>query len=127
MADPTTYLSRFVLEIGSVFQSNVALTLLGVALLAAFLQLFRTWWWHRSIPGPLLASVTNFPRTWWVLTKRAHIIHQEMHEKYGELIRIGPNAVMFSNPEAIPTVYITKPGFVKVPTERYFYFIFDIT
>jgi len=48
------------------------------------------------------------------ITKRAHLIHQEMHEKYGDVIRIGPNTVIFSNPEAIPTVYVTKPGFIKV-------------
>lgn len=68
----------------------------------------------RHIPGPFLASISNFPRMSWVPTKRAHLILQEMHEKYGEVVRIGPNMVSFSNPEAIPTVYPTRQGFPKV-------------
>ena len=39
---------------------------------------------------------------------------QGMRERYGEVVRTGPNMVSFSNPEAIPTVYPTRPGFPKV-------------
>jgi hypothetical protein len=71
--------------------------------------------WHlKHIPGPFLASLTNFQRVAWVRTKRAHLILQDMHEKYGEVVRIGPNMVSFSNPDAIPTVYTTRVGFPKV-------------
>ncbi|EPE27455.1 Cytochrome P450 [Glarea lozoyensis ATCC 20868] len=49
----------------------------------------------------------------WVPTKRAHLILQEMHEKYGEVVRIGPNMVSFCNPEVIPIVYPTRQGFPK--------------
>lgn len=78
------------------------------------LQLWRTWWRLRHIPGPFPASITNFQRVRWVTTKRAHLILQDMHEKYGEVVRIGPNTVTFSNPEAIPTVYTARTGFPKV-------------
>jgi hypothetical protein len=98
----------------SIAEANITLLIAGASLLLVVLQLFRTWWRLRHIPGPPLASITNFERVWWVATKRAHLIHQDMHEKYGEVIRIGPNTVMFSNPEAIPIVHVTKPGFVKV-------------
>jgi hypothetical protein len=50
----------------------------------------------------------------WIGTKRAHLILQDMHEKYGDVVRIGPNMVSFSNPKAIPTVYPMRPGFPKV-------------
>ena len=86
----------------------------SVAILLTVLQLWRTWWRLRHIPGPFPASITNFQRARWVTTKRAHLILQEMHERYGELVRIGPNTVAFSNPEAIPTVYTTRTGFPKV-------------
>jgi len=49
----------------------------------------------------------------WVLSGEAHLIHQRHHDKYGELVRIAPNMVSFSNPEAIPVVYPSKPGFPK--------------
>ena len=87
---------------------------ISVALLLGVFQLWRTWWRLRHIPGPFPASITNFQRVRWVTTKRAHLILQDMHEKYGEVVRIGPNTVAFSNPEAIPTVYTARTGFPKV-------------
>lgn len=77
-------------------------------------QLCRTWWRLKHIPGPFPASITNFARVRWVGTKRAHLILQETHDKYGEVVRIGPNMVSFSNPEAIPIIYPMRPGFPKV-------------
>ncbi|KAL3255192.1 hypothetical protein ABHI18_008399 [Aspergillus niger] len=84
-----------------------------LALTLAILQLFRTWWSLRHIPGPFLASITNLPRVWWVKTGRAHLYHQALHKKYGDVVRLGPRMVSFSNPEAIPTVYPIRPGFPK--------------
>ncbi|KAI1130704.1 putative benzoate 4-monooxygenase cytochrome P450 [Nemania abortiva] len=80
---------------------------------AVIVKLFHTWWRLRHIPGPFLASITNLQRMLWVTTKWSHVILQDTHEKYGEVARIGPNMASFSNPEAIPTVYTTKPGFPK--------------
>lgn len=89
----------------------ILLTLICVAFLLFVLRR-----WHRlsHIPGPFLASLTDLERARWVLTKRAHLIHQDLHRQYGEVLRIGPNTVIFENPEAIPIVYPTKPGFPKV-------------
>ncbi|KAI1087236.1 putative benzoate 4-monooxygenase cytochrome P450 [Rostrohypoxylon terebratum] len=88
--------------------------IIGVALsLAVVLQLGRTWWRLRHIPGPFPACITNFQRVGWVKTKRAHLILQDMHKKYGEVVRIGPNMVSFSNPELIPTIYPARSGFPK--------------
>lgn len=99
----------------SSLESNVTIVLLICAGLGFItLHLYRTWWRLRQIPGPLPAKFTNFQRMGWIGTKRAHLILQDMHERYGEVVRIGPNMVSFSNPEAIPTVYPTRPGFPKV-------------
>ncbi|KAI1375397.1 putative benzoate 4-monooxygenase cytochrome P450 [Hypoxylon crocopeplum] len=85
---------------------------LGIGVALVF-QAFRTWWPLRHIPGPLFAKITNLQRVWWVKTGRAHLIHEQIHQKYGEVVRIGPNMVSISNPEAIPTVYPMRPGFPK--------------
>ncbi|PIG81786.1 hypothetical protein AARAC_011839 [Aspergillus arachidicola] len=85
----------------------------GAASIVIFLHLFTTWWHLRHIPGPFLASITNLQRVWWVKTGRAHLYHQAIHAKYGEVVRIGPHLVSFSNPEAISTVYPIRPGFPK--------------
>jgi hypothetical protein len=95
---------------------NVLLITLGVSL-ALFLAVLRLWIsWRRlgHIPGPYPACITDLQRMLWVKTKKAHLILQDVHEKYGEVVRTGPNNVTFSNPEAIPTVYTTRTGFPKV-------------
>lgn len=93
---------------------------LAAATIAISLHLFRVWWSLRHIPGPFLASLTNLQRVWWVKTGRAHLYHQAIHAKYGDVVRIGPHMVSFSNPEAIATVYPIRPGFPKVciPAKR---------
>lgn len=93
--------------------SNVVLILFA-GVLALGLKLVLVWWQLHHIPGPFLASLTNFTRMRWVLTKRAHFIHQDLHEKYGDVVRMGPNMVSISNPAVIHTLYPTRRGFVKV-------------
>lgn len=95
------------------------IVLLCVVLALVSVQLFRTWWRLKHVPGPFLAKFTNFQRMSWIWTKRAELSHQQMHEKYGELVRMGPNMVSFSNPEAIPTVHPMRPGFPKVCTTSF--------
>ncbi|KAI0180673.1 putative benzoate 4-monooxygenase cytochrome P450 [Hypoxylon sp. FL1284] len=90
----------------------LTLLLLGTCVLFG-LHVFGTWWRLRRIPGPLCAKFTNLQRVLWVKTGRAHLIHEEIHRKYGEVVRIGPNMVSISNPEAIPTIYPMRPGFPK--------------
>ena len=102
--------------ISSIDRSSISFVpiLILIALSLGVFQLWRTWWRLRHIPGPFPASITNFQRVGWVTTKRAHLILQDIHEKHGEVVRIGPNTVAFSNPEAIPTVYTARTGFPKV-------------
>lgn len=96
--------------------ANCKPSLLAAAavVLLVVLQLGRTWWRLRHIPGPFLAKFTNFQRVYWVKTKRAHLILQEAHEKYGDLVRIGPNTVSIHDPGLIPTIYTARTGFPKV-------------
>lgn len=90
------------------------LWLVTAILVLVVFQSFRTWWRLRHIPGPFLASLTDLYRMSWVWTKRAHLKLQKCHEKYGKVVRIGPNTVAFSDPVAIPTVYPMRAGIPKV-------------
>jgi len=87
---------------------------LFVVLLLGLLQLSRTWWRLRHIPGPFFARITNLQRILWVKTRRAHLHLQDEHAKHGEIVRIGPNTVSISNPEVLPLIYTTRTGFPKV-------------
>ncbi|KAL4931703.1 cytochrome P450 [Aspergillus undulatus] len=93
--------------------SAYSLAVLGFLLSVATLHLARVYWRLRHLPGPLLCKFTNQPRVSWVKTKRAHKIHQEIHDKYGEVVQFGPNMVSVSNPAWIPTLYPIRPGFPK--------------
>jgi hypothetical protein len=54
----------------------------------------------RKYPGPFLAS---FTRLWKVISTasgRTHLQHIELHRKYGPFVRIAPNEISISSPEA---------------------------
>lgn len=54
----------------------------------------------RHYPGPFLAS---FSRLWKVISTASgntHLEHIELHRKYGPVVRIAPNEVSLSSPEA---------------------------
>lgn len=100
--------------ISSLSVSGLSKLVAGILLLLGLLYAGRTWWRLRHIPGPFPACITDFQRVYWVKTKRAHLILQDYHEKYGEVVRIGPNLVSVSNPEVLPSIYTTRTGFPKV-------------
>lgn len=63
--------------------------------------------------GPLLASLTNFWRIWQRLWYNDRTCFPDL-VKYGPIIRIGPNTLVFNDPEAIKDIYMTH--FSKVST-----------
>ena len=68
----------------------------------------------REIPGPFRASILPLDRI--LCTARGHqfATHIAYHEKYGDLVRIGPNHVSFSDPQVIPQVYSINTKYFKV-------------
>ena len=67
----------------------------------------------RKYPGPLLAS---FSRLWKVRSTasgQTQYDHIRIHEKYGPVVRIAPNEVSISSPEAARTVLSAGKRFYK--------------
>ena len=91
---------------------------INVLVLYLCYHLFRTYWKLRDFPGPLWAKFTNLQRVHWVKTKRAQEIHQKAHQKYGDVVRFGPNMVSLSDPALIPGLYPMRAGFPKVRVTR---------
>ena len=51
-------------------------------------------------PGHPLAAYTN----WWRFAenwgRRTEKTHQDLHQKYGDIVRLGPNVLSFADPRA---------------------------
>lgn len=93
-------------------KSNFVLILLsGLLLLLGYIT--RTYARLCHVPGPFLASLTNIVRLRWVWSRRAHEIHIELHQKYGPLVRIGPDVVSVADPAEITNIYGFTGTFIK--------------
>lgn len=67
----------------------------------------------RKIPGPFFSSFSHLPRLFSVARGSAHLDAIELHEQYGPVVRVGPNHVSFSDPEALSVVYSISTNFEK--------------
>ena len=65
-------------------------------------------------PGPFLASFTDCWRFWDVWGRRPDITQIRLHRENGDIVRLGPNTLSFSNPEALKDIYGHNKGFTKV-------------
>lgn len=68
----------------------------------------------RRIPGPWLASISSLDRLRSAASGQQMNYHLELHERYGPLVRIGPNHVSFAYADLIPEVYGVGTKFRKV-------------
>lgn len=67
----------------------------------------------RSIPGPVLAKLTDLYRLLLVRTGAAHEHHIDLHKRHGPFVRLGPNNVSVGSPAAIPVLYNTRTRYPK--------------
>ncbi|KAF5987957.1 cytochrome P450 monooxygenase [Fusarium bulbicola] len=73
----------------------------------------------RNIPGPRLARYTGLYRPSLVYKGDSPRRYQLLHEKYGPIVRTGPNHVSVSDPAMIPVIYGIGKNFQKVKTPFY--------
>lgn len=65
-------------------------------------------------PGPALARFSDVWRFVDVWNRRPDITHIKLHRQHGNVVRLGPNSLSFSDPAAIKSIYGLNKGFVKV-------------
>ncbi|KAK2879441.1 hypothetical protein FQN49_000876 [Arthroderma sp. PD_2] len=82
-------------------------------ILLLIVQRITTYLRLRHIPGPPLAALTSFVRRSWVLAGNLHQKHTDLHRKYGTVVRVGPSAVLISQPKAVDKIYGFKAKFLK--------------
>ncbi|KAI5303064.1 hypothetical protein KEM56_000068 [Ascosphaera pollenicola] len=65
------------------------------------------------VPGPLLAGYTDLWRFFIVLGRRPELVYIALHEKHGDVVRVGPRALSFADPAAAKAIYAINSGFTK--------------
>lgn len=97
----------------AVFQHWLTVLVIGVA---AWLLRNR---YHNGLdkyPGPFMASLTDWWRFVDVWNRRPEKTHIMLHEKHGDVVRLGPNTLSFADPAALKAIYGLNKGYVKVST-----------
>ncbi|KAL3420413.1 cytochrome p450 [Phlyctema vagabunda] len=59
----------------------------------------------RSFPGPVCNRISNIPRAYHVLNGNLPFHVRDLHIKYGPVVRISPNELAFSDPQAWKDIY----------------------
>ncbi|KAM7195564.1 Pisatin demethylase [Naviculisporaceae sp. PSN 640] len=67
----------------------------------------------KKYPGPFLAGWTNLWRLWQVITGEYAPRMKRLHEKYGPIVRIGPNLLDLDFPELSKVIYSTDGKWIK--------------
>jgi hypothetical protein len=57
------------------------------------------------VPGPRLAAVSNIWHALHVRNGRMLELGKTLHEKYGPVVRVGPNEVWFDSKDAFGAIY----------------------
>ena len=68
----------------------------------------------RQIPGPWLAKFTIFYRISMVTKGKGVQEYRQLHEEFGDVVRVGPNHVSVNDPHAIQQIYGISSKFRKV-------------
>ncbi|KAK5134312.1 hypothetical protein LTR08_006741 [Meristemomyces frigidus] len=84
-------------------------SLVGHVLYRAFFDALR------GIPGPLVCRITSFWTYYHSYIGDESSRINELHARYGPVVRIAPNEVSFSDGAALAPIYSEKGGFLKAP------------
>jgi hypothetical protein len=57
------------------------------------------------IPGPVLAGISSAWLAYHVRNGRSVLIGRDLHQKYGPMVRVGPNEVWFNTKESFRAIY----------------------
>lgn len=78
----------------------------------------------RNIPGPKLWAITQLPYSRITLSGQGHIRMQELHAKYGDVVRVAPRQVIFTDPQAWKDIMgHHKPGELENSRDPQFYLL----
>ncbi|KAH6904490.1 high nitrogen upregulated cytochrome P450 monooxygenase 2 [Coprinopsis sp. MPI-PUGE-AT-0042] len=103
---------------------HVSSTIIAIrlAFLIFFVSLFSSMILYRispfhplaAHPGPLLWRITKFASAWYGAQGKHHIALKKLHERYGPIVRIGPNELSIVDKDLVPLI-LGSQGMPKGP------------
>ncbi|KAI1327193.1 cytochrome P450 monooxygenase-like protein [Xylariaceae sp. FL0255] len=82
--------------------SQISLVIAYYAVLSVYRLYFHP---LAKYPGPKLAAISPLWTIWMSTSGRMHLILKDLHDKYGDVIRTGPNELIFTTSQAYQDVY----------------------
>ncbi|KAK0470451.1 cytochrome P450 [Desarmillaria tabescens] len=79
----------------------------------------------RGFPGPKIAALTSWYVTYWETIQNGMLVKEleRLHRIYGPVVRISPNELHFSTPQAYFSIYSGHSNVIKDPN---FYWCFNV-
>ncbi len=68
----------------------------------------------KNIPGPFMAKFTNIWRLYDHYCQTHIETQRKLHEKHGDIVRIGPTTISVADPSLVKAIYNTRGTLVKV-------------
>jgi hypothetical protein len=110
--DPKKHFISPVSEISNVKLATLLLILLTAYICFACYQAFVGA--LAKVPGPAIARFSSVWRVRNAASGKAPTNYQNLHKKYGSIVRTGPSHVSVSDPTLIPVIYGISSKFTKV-------------
>ncbi|OBT59276.1 hypothetical protein VE04_00365 [Pseudogymnoascus sp. 24MN13] len=79
----------------------------------------------RELPGPVLARFTLLWKVWVHIKGDAHVVYQNIHKRYGPIVRTGPNNVSIGDASMIPEIHLSGHSYRKSSDLAPFTFMID--
>ncbi|KAJ5643199.1 uncharacterized protein N7484_005706 [Penicillium longicatenatum] len=86
---------------------SIILTLLIVTLVYLSGWMVYALYWHplSRYPGPTLAAISPFCHLLWDIQGRQHSVIKDLHDQYGDVVRISPNSLVYRASSAWKDIY----------------------
>ncbi|GIZ42214.1 hypothetical protein CKM354_000549000 [Cercospora kikuchii] len=68
-----------------------------------------------EVPGPWYSKYTSLGFTFNALVPRVHEYVDDLHHKYGPVVRLGPNMVAVADPDGVADIFRSSRGYLKGP------------
>ncbi|KAL4896063.1 cytochrome P450 [Aspergillus ambiguus] len=92
----------------------VAATAIGLLLYAAALVIYRLFFHPLAkYPGPRLGAITHWYAAFYAWRGDLHINSRKWHDRYGDIVRFGPNALTFDTHTGMEAIYGVRANVVK--------------